>query len=66
MRHKSKKFYVAAPAMLEDERGWRKATLQEAVDHATELAEKTGREQLVVQVVRTVALRKPPVVVTKL
>lgn len=52
----------AAPGGLN--RPWIKNTLEEAIAHATELCQKTGEPQTVVQTVCIVEKDKPPVKVT--
>jgi hypothetical protein len=55
-------FYVGRhPAEMSH--GWAKNTLPEAIAHAKALAESTGKEQTIVQIIRVV--RKPTRVVVE-
>ena len=59
-----KKFYVGiGPKRIT--RGWAKATLKEAVNHAVRLCEEDGEEHWVVRIVRVVKPKHAPVVVEK-
>lgn len=66
-----KKFYVASPAMNplgkngRNYETWGKETLDEAIEHAKKLCEDTGEPQIVVQVVRVVRQKKPPMIISK-
>lgn len=64
-----KKFYLGKPDVIEarDEfagafSNWGKDTLAEALDHAKEMARKTGRMQYIVKVIKTVSVKAAPVV----
>lgn len=61
-----KKFYVASQRMALGTTGydtWTKETLEEAVAHATKLAQDTEKDQMVVQIVKIVVVQRIPVVV---
>ena len=67
MRDPKRKFYVAAPAMINDPRGWRHGTLKDAVEHGKRLIESQQQEEvLVVKVVRILRRRPAPIVVEAL
>lgn len=60
----TKKFYVASRSMIDGSRtDWPHETLDEAIEHATQLAEETEKDQAVVQIIKIVKLKKAPVVV---
>jgi hypothetical protein len=56
-----KKFYVGRPGVARS--AWAKDTLTEAIEHAKELVEKTGEEQVIVKVIRVVRRVSPPIIV---
>lgn len=61
-----KKFYVASQRMALGTTGhetWAKETLEEAIAHATKLAQDTEKDQMVVQIVKMVLVQRVPVVV---
>ena len=66
--NKTKKFYVASDTMSNDIRGWRKETLEAAVEHAQSILERNPiqEECLIVRVVAVVKRRKLPVLVEKI
>jgi hypothetical protein len=64
------KFYVGKQDVCEgtdgyhgELEGWGKATLQEAIDQAKELVEKTGKPQYIVKVIKVVRRKPQPVIV---
>lgn len=59
------RFYVGSKSVMPagSNAQWAKGTLKEAIAHATTLCEQTGQDQFVVQVVRVVRRKTPPVVV---
>lgn len=59
-----RKFYVGHPKMSEDN-NWAKETEREAIEHARELAARTGQKQIVVKVVAVVERQAPPTKVTR-
>ena len=62
----TKKFYVGSRSMIDGSRSdWAKSTLQEAINHASELCSETDEEQIVVQIVRVIRPAKRPIVVEK-
>lgn len=58
-----KPFYVASNSMIEDPRNWRKATVEEAIQHASRVMEKDKEldEVWIVKVVKVVRRIPPPV-----
>ncbi len=63
----SRKFYVGSRAVLDGQghEEWRHQTLDAAVAHARTLCEQTGKDQIVVQIVRHIRQKATPIVVEK-
>lgn len=61
VKTKLRRFYVAHPKIQDNHNTWAKSTLQEAIDHATELVEKTGQTQYIVKIIKVVSRAKPPI-----
>lgn len=63
----TKKYYVASP-MMNPSTGvhynkWAKETLEEAIEHATQLAQDREEDQLIVQIIKIVKVQRIPVTV---
>lgn len=56
------KFYVGSTSIFNrNAEGWGHPTLEEAIEHATALAQENESDQFVVQIVRVIRLQKAPV-----
>lgn len=58
------KFYVGSPHLI-DHSPYTKKTLAEAIIAASEKAQETEQDQIVVQIVRVIRVKKCPIVVEK-
>lgn len=61
----TKKFYVGAPHLIEDNRDYCHTTLESAIAEAKEKCSESDEAQIVVQIIRIIRPAKAPVTVEK-